>query len=479
MIATKERTSPQKAYEILCVELKKRPAVQSLIMGHLRAVTGSTAPLPIYHNNFCPNCSRPDFCEKCGDERLSLYRSIVKAMMANNYSILQGQAGAADQRADPIEVAEKEAATQTTAAEPLPEPLAEEPALTPPRTNGIQNNEHDNLALLLARALKPHIGETESVLNESRVKELALEVVKQALSNGEFPEERVKGIVADSIKGLANRIEVISNGTVRGEINGVTHWQLPQILAWVDANIPVWLWGGAGGGKTHLPQQIASGLNLPWIVCSIDPTTTIGKLLGYRNLAIGEFVEGWLYKPFKEGGLVMLDEIDTGDPGILAALNALLANGSYLFPNGVTVQRHENFRVIAGANTKGCGAVAGYTARNRLDAATLDRFAVIELEYDTDLERSLASGELKQNGKAWERGTAATPAQINEWVSYVQRVRAKFGSSVLISPRLSVLGSRALRAGIKSSEVADALLFKLTVPDTKRAIIAQFGEFTI
>ena len=37
----------------------------------------------------------------------------------------------------------------------------------------------------------------------------------------------------------------------------------------------------------------------------------------------------------------------------------------------------------------GTGSTLQYTGRNKLDAATLDRFMIIEWDYDTDLETKL------------------------------------------------------------------------------------------
>lgn len=270
-----------------------------------------------------------------------------------------------------------------------------------------------------------------------------------------------------------SKLEITINGATN-VVEGLTHCQLSQVVTWVGANVPLWLWGKAGGGKTHLFYQVAAALGIKPYVVSIDPTTTINKLLGYRNLATGEFVEGLVYQPYKAGGLFAPDELDTGDPGVIAGLNALLANGHFLFPNGELVERHKDFRVLVGANTKGTGAVAGYTARNRLDAATLDRFAVIEFGYDEGLEIALSCGG-KSNTPRWEPIEPAAEAKCREFVEWVQRVRKAAGESVLVSPRASYNGVKALRAGIRTTEVAEALVFKLVTSDTKARLINAAG----
>ena len=71
-------------------------------------------------------------------------------------------------------------------------------------------------------------------------------------------------------------------------------------------------------------------------------------------------------------------------------LNSALANGSCAFADGM-VKRHEDFILIATANTFGNGANAQYVGRNQLDSATLDRFVTIEWGYDEELEMAIAS----------------------------------------------------------------------------------------
>jgi hypothetical protein len=59
--------------------------------------------------------------------------------------------------------------------------------------------------------------------------------------------------------------------------------------------------------------------------------------------------------------------------------------------------------VCAAANTYGTGADALYVGRNQLDAATLDRFYVVEMDYDRKLEAKLAPEEVVHLGMAAAR----------------------------------------------------------------------------
>ena len=87
----------------------------------------------------------------------------------------------------------------------------------------------------------------------------------------------------------------------------------------------------------------------------------------------------------------MLDEMDASIPEVLIILNAAIANRYFDFPTG-RVEAHENFRLIAAGNTYGTGADIEYTGRFQLDAASLDRFAVVEIGYSPAIEEAIANG---------------------------------------------------------------------------------------
>lgn len=450
------------AMELL--RLEKDRSIPRRVETHIHVVTGCNRDLPqLKSDTSVPDAVKRQCCE-----------TLILALGKRDWSLLKTDAPVIPgKRIDPLQVLEQ--SDKETPSKPSRrfDPVA------PPKIEG------DDMAAVIARGVWRHIAPLlpSASVDEEAVKKIAAAHFDHAINNGGFPEDRVKGILEQWAKEHGgqlggSRIVIEAAGETR-TVSGASHWQLPQIITWLNADVPVWLWGAAGGGKTHMVRQVAEALALPYFTLSIDPTMTIGKILGYRNLANGEFVEGWLYQPYKNGGVAMLDEIDTGDPGILAALNALLANDEYTFPNGERVKRHDKFRVIAGANTKGVGAVAGYTARNRLDAATLDRFAVIELTYDEALELHLATGLPAKQTKSWVRGVTATAEQCSKWVAWVQRVRQTVGVSVLISPRASYLGSKALRAGVQPNEVAECCVFKLCTSDTRQQILNRCGEFAI
>lgn len=170
-----------------------------------------------------------------------------------------------------------------------------------------------------------------------------------------------------------------------GALNEVTHEEFETVLNFVMMNEPVMLIGPAGTGKNVICKQVAKILGFDFYFS--NAVTQEYKITGFID-ANGVYQETEFYKAFKNGGVFMLDEIDASIPEVLVILNAAIANRYFDFPNG-KIEAHENFRVIAAGNTYGLGASYQYVGRNQLDAASLDRFAQVEINYSPRIEESL------------------------------------------------------------------------------------------
>lgn len=110
--------------------------------------------------------------------------------------------------------------------------------------------------------------------------------------------------------------------------------------------------------------------------------------------ANGKYQETQFYKAFTNGGLFFLDEIDASIPEVLVILNAAIANRYFDFPIG-KVEANSNFRVVAAGNTVGTGADNNYTGRYCLDRASLDRFAMVNIDYSPKIEKSICDNNDK------------------------------------------------------------------------------------
>lgn len=168
----------------------------------------------------------------------------------------------------------------------------------------------------------------------------------------------------------------------------VRHRQFETIKTCIKNDIPVYLAGPAGSGKNYTLEQISWELGLEFYFT--NSVQQEYKLTGFID-AGGVYHETEFYKAFTKGGIFFLDEMDASIPEVLVLLNAAIANRYFEFPNG-RVEAHKDFRVVAAGNTVGTGADDMYTGRLVLDQATLDRFVIIDFDYDENIELHLAKG---------------------------------------------------------------------------------------
>jgi hypothetical protein len=225
---------------------------------------------------------------------------------------------------------------------------------------------------------------------------------------------------------------------------GKVHYCFEKLLTVLSCGIHPMLVGPAGSFKTSSAEKAAKALSLDCSAISVCAQTTASALLGYLN-ATGDYVATEFRKRYETGGVFILDEIDNGNPNVLAVLNSALANGSCAFPDGM-VAKHEDFRLVATANTFGTGANAQYVGRNALDAATLDRFFTIEWGYDEQLELSLAPN-----------------ADCREWTKDViayRKAAEDLKVKMVISPRASFEGWKLIAAGMKAEDLEAGLIWR-------------------
>lgn len=172
-------------------------------------------------------------------------------------------------------------------------------------------------------------------------------------------------------------------------IKEVLHEKFDEVLQIVNFNIPVYLTGKAGTGKNVICKQVADALGLDFYFT--NAITQEYKLTGFID-ANGKYQETQFFKAFTKGGIFFLDEMDASIPETLVILNAAIANRYFDFPIG-KIEAHPDFRVIAAGNTTGLGADINYTGRYCLDRASLDRFAMVNIDYSNDIEMAMSMGK--------------------------------------------------------------------------------------
>lgn len=244
-----------------------------------------------------------------------------------------------------------------------------------------------------------------------------------AKSEGDKIAAGIMGNVQKSVESFIEKTygklptrQIVEVGERKVEFDEVLHEKFETVLKFVQMNEPVFLTGAAGTGKNVICKQVAKTLGLDFYFS--NAVTQEYKITGFTD-AMGVFQESQFYKAFKNGGLFMLDEIDASIPEVLVILNAAIANRYFDFPAPIGyVEAHEAFRVVAAGNTFGTGATYQYVGRNQLDAASLDRFAMVRIDYSLDIEKSVALGDMSLVTFAREFRKAASTAGIQTVVSY-------------------------------------------------------------
>lgn len=287
---------------------------------------------------------------------------------------------------------------------------------------------------------------------EAELMKVAKELLEQL---GDKWLELVPTLVAQEVLRIAPRELHIKIGTAPKITLKTHHHMLPTLLKAVAAGTSPFIVGPAGSGKTTLGMNIAEALKRKFYMEA--RVTSEYKLIGYMD-ATGKYVRTQFRDAYEKGGVFLFDEVDASDPDALTSFNAALANGYCAFPDKL-IPMHKDFAAMAAGNTYGRGADRQYVGRNQLDAATLDRFVVFDVDYDENLELALA-------------GDA-------EWTGYVQRIRKAAEAEkvrLIVSPRASIYGSRLLAAGIERAEVEQATIWKGLDEAQKQRVITRAGS---
>lgn len=212
----------------------------------------------------------------------------------------------------------------------------------------------------------------------------------------EQPSEEVEQVQLEAENdqdGTANKIKAeMANQNIPLPIvpdSPIHHEKYDQIKTCMACNIPVYLAGPAGSGKNHTVEQIAAEMG--WDFYFSNSVQQEYKLTGFID-AGGMYHETEFYKACTSENecVFFLDEMDASIPDVLVLLNAAIANGYFEFPNGRVQLGNVHF--VATGNTVGNGADEDYTGRMVLDQATLDRFAIIEFDYDIRVELAISKG---------------------------------------------------------------------------------------
>lgn len=253
---------------------------------------------------------------------------------------------------------------------------------------------------------------------------------------------------------LPKTIQIASPAGISKPTTGIFHKTFEKIVNIINADVPLMLVGPAGSGKSHTLEQAAKALGLDFYFT--NAVTQEYRLSGFID-ANGQYHETEFYQAFVNGGIFFLDEVDASIPEALIMLNAAIANKYFDFPTGM-VRAHKNFRVVAAGNTYGIGASAQYVGRSQLDGATLDRFAQVLFDYDSNVESQLASSE-----------------ELYDFIVDLRKAIDKTDTRAIVSMRATINSSK-LSEALSKEELIDDIILKGVPIDDRRMLVKELDD---
>ncbi len=242
----------------------------------------------------------------------------------------------------------------------------------------------NSVAEVVLGRIKGLTGSTQAV-DEETIKRLIKEQMKDAdgkISLADLSDDLKKYI--DKYKMI--QISIPSYGLdieLNSEVANIEN--IFKILDDVLAGNNVYLIGEAGTGKTYTAEKVAEVLNRNKIILNCSQYTSPTEVLGGQT--IDGYVDGKLVIAWRDGGILILDEMPKLDPNTAGLFNDALAKSSKTRqdnevsinsanPLAGAIKRNPNFAVIATGNIyPNAVDMQRYVGNNQQDLSLLDRFS--------------------------------------------------------------------------------------------------------
>lgn len=231
-----------------------------------------------------------------------------------------------------------------------------------------------------------------------------------------------------------------------------------------DALYPM-LVGPAGSGKTTAARNVSTALfgesaieDGKFGMMSLNEESERSEGFGFISPIDRVYKSTDFRRIYENGGVFLLDEVDAANANTLTALNAAISAPYASFPDKV-VKRHQDFILIAAANTFGNGADGLYVGRNELDAATRDRFLTMVWNYDWDGVRAARPGHTALVSLIQKLSDAAVSLEMQH----------------IISPRAALFAPFMIAQGDSVKDALDSCVFKGLPKDDVDTLLSKVG----
>lgn len=209
-------------------------------------------------------------------------------------------------------------------------------------------------------------------------------------------EERIIEIIRKHFMSSAGKNSPNMPPNISVEAEEIQDPNVPKIIQDLVAGNPAYLYGVAGTGKTYIADAIVKMLGRGFEKLNCTQFTPLRSIIGGQT--IEGYEEGAVIKAWRDGKILIIDELPKLDPNTAGALNEALAKTADQIPENVTDPDKDipyimngagqkilkgggdrtlaaQFGVIATGNTDLKSVPSNFSGNNRQDYSLFDRFA--------------------------------------------------------------------------------------------------------
>lgn len=209
-----------------------------------------------------------------------------------------------------------------------------------------------------------------------------------------------------------------------------------KVIVGFELNMPVYLWGYHGTGKTTVLQQAAARTGRPFLRVQHTINTEEAHILGQYVVKDGEtvFQLGPLPLAMLHGMVYCADEYDFAMPSVSAVYQSVLEGQPLVIKDAPVqyrvIEPHPEFRFVATGNTNGVGDETGlYQGTMIQNAANYSRFPITEeVKY---MEPKIEESILRQKTNI----DKSNASKIVKFANDIRRTFADGKIGLTISPR--------------------------------------------
>lgn len=345
-------------------------------------------------------------------------------------------------------------------------------------------------APMLSEFMKAKIAERKRELSGEAPAEAArtemAEAVPLSLPATKRPFHEVFGLDADkktlSAKGKPIPINVFAPHSQQDYVPAIDEGyvfdpeELKDVVLGFELDMPVFVWGHKGSGKTELFEQVCARTNRPLLRVQHTVNTEESHIVGQWTVKGGHtvFELGPLPMAMLNGWTYLADEYDFGLPNVLSVYQPVLEGKPLVIKEADAANRivrpHPNFRFVATGNTNGSGDETGlYQGTSIQNSANFDRFGVtIHKKYMSE----------KDEIRILRQKAGLVEDDAKKLAQFARQVREAYdGSKIsdIISPRALINGAR-LGVSKASFSKGIALAFTNKLSKVDQAVVNGLAQ---